>query len=257
MSISTKLILAKQRCGFTSAVLAQRAGVPVSTVNKILSGQTRRPSPQALERLCRVLGISLPYLLNDNIGDERFIAALCEGEGLRYLSSQEWAMVRDYGILTVQGREMVDVLLELLLALSPLPLPTGARRMLLCFQPVAQGQRGPLMDGFQYAPLDVALDSVTQQADFTILLTDRSMVPVYAPGTMLAVKREQAAPRQLGLFLLGRELFVRKLSRSSGRTKLVAINLEYKDIPVHPKDEFRCLATILGTVRDYVRLTPR
>ena len=76
MSISTKLILAKQRCGFTSAVLAQRAGVPVSTVNKILSGQTRRPSPQALERLCRVLGISLPYLLNDNIGDERFIAAL-------------------------------------------------------------------------------------------------------------------------------------------------------------------------------------
>ena len=166
-------------------------------------------------------------------------------------------MVRDYGTLTVQGRAMVDALLELLLSISPLPLPTGKRRLLLCFQPVAQGLRGPLMDGFRYAPLDVALDSVTEQADFCLLLTDRSMTPVYLPGTMLAVKRQPAGPNQLGLFLLGHELFLRKLSRSAGRTKLVAVNLEYKDIPVRPEENFHCLGTILGAVRDYIRLPPR
>lgn len=254
MSISVKLAAAKSRLGLTSAQLARRSGVPLSTVNKILYGYTRQPAPQTLDRLCRTLDISLNWLLEDNIPCGQYLPAHCEGAGLRYLSSQEWDLVRDYSVLTVQGRAMVDALLELLLALSPLPLPTGKRRLLLCFQPVAQGLRGPLMDGFQFAPLDVALDSVTGQADFCILLTDRSMAPVYLPGTMLAVKRQPARPNQLGLFLLGRELFFRKLSRSAGRTKLVAVSLEYKDIPVHPDEELRCLGTILGAVRDYIRL---
>ncbi|WP_297721923.1 S24 family peptidase [Intestinimonas sp.] len=257
MSISTKLTAAKHRLGFTSAELACRSGVPLSTVNKILSGQTRHPSPQALDQLCRTLGISLSYLLKDDIPGGQYIPVQCEETGLRYLSSQEWELVRDYGVLTVQGRAMVDSLLELLLNLSPLPLPTGKRRLLLCFQPAAQGLRGAYMDGFRYVPLDVTLDSVTEQADFCLLLTDRSMEPVYLPGTMLAVKRQPAGPNQLGLFLLGHELFFRTLSRSTGRTKLVAINLEYKDVPVRRSDELHCLGTILGAVRDYVRLPAR
>lgn len=257
MSMSVKLAAAKSRLGITSAELARRSKIPLSTVNKILSGQTRHPSPQSLERLCRALDISLDYLLEDNVPDSQYIPAQCEQTGLRYLSSQEWELVRDYGVLTVQGRAMVDALLELLLSLSPLPLPTGKRRLLLCFQPAAQGLRGPLMDGFRYTPLDVAVDSVTDQADFCLLLTDRSMEPVYLPGTMLAVKRQQAGPNQLGLFLLGHELFLRKLSRSAGRTKLVAISLEYKDIHVRPDEELHCMGTILGAVRDYVRLPSR
>lgn len=255
MSMSVKLAAAKSRLGLTSAQLARRAGVPLSTVNKILSGHTRQPAPQALDRLCRALDISLGWLLEDDIPSGQYLPAHCEGTGLRYLSSQEWDLVRDYSVLTVQGRAMMDTLLELLLALSPLPLPTGRRRLLLGFQPVAQGLRGPLMDGFRFDPLDVALDSVTEQADFCILLTDRSMAPVYLPGTMLAVKRQPARPNQLGLFLLGHELFFRKLSRSAERSKLVAVSLEYRDVPVHPDEKLRCLGTILGAVRDYVRLS--
>ena len=162
MSMSVKLAAAKSRLGLTSAQLARRSGVPLSTVNKILSGHTRQPSPQALDRLCRALGVSLGWLMEDDIPSGQYLPAHCEGTGLRYLSSQEWDLVRDYSVLTVQGRAMMDALLELLLALSPLPLPTGRRRLLLSFQPVAQGLRGPLMDGFRFAPLDVALDSVTE-----------------------------------------------------------------------------------------------
>ena len=254
MSLTNKLALAKRRCGLTSAALSRRSGVPLSTVNKILSGQTAHPAPQSLERLCRALDISMGYLLDDGIPDELFLSAQCEGDGLHYLSQQEWELVRDYGVLTVQGRQMVDALLETLLALSPLPLPTGRRRLLLCLQPVAQGQRGALMDSFEFGVLDVPADSVTEAADFAVLLTDGSMEPVYAPGTMLAVKREAVAANQLGLFLLGRELFPRKLSRSPGRTKLVAINISYKDVAVRPEDELSCMGAILGAVRDYVRL---
>ena len=254
MSMTSKLSLAKRRNGLTSAELACRSGVPLSTVNKILSGQTAHPSPQALERLCRALDISMGYLMDDTIPDDFYLAAQCEGNGLRYLSQQEWELVRDYGVLTVQGRQMVDVLLEMLLSLSPLPLPTGRRRLLLAFQPAAQGQRGALMDSFDFVILDTLSDCVTERADFAILLTDGSMAPVYAPGTMLAVKRGPVAANQLGLFLLNRELFPRKLSRSPGRTKLVAINLSCKDIPVRPEDELLCMGAILGAVRDYTRV---
>ena len=72
---------------------------------------------------------------------------------------------------------------------------------------------------------------------------------------MLAVKRGPVAANQLGLFLLNRELFPRKLSRSPGRTKLVAINISYKDVPVQPEDELSCIGAILGAVRDYIRLS--
>lgn len=255
MSMTNKLALAKRRCGLTSAALSRRSGVPLSTVNKILSGQTVHPAPQALERLCRALDISVAYLLDDTVPDELYLSAQCEGGGPRYLSRQEWELVRDYGVLTVQGRQMVDALLGMLLALSPLPLPTGRRRLLLYLQPVAQGQRGALMDSFEFGVLDVPADSVTEGADFAILLTDGSMAPVYTPGTMLAVKRGPVAANQLGLFLLNRELFPRKLSRSPGRTKLVAINISYKDVPVQPEDELSCIGAILGAVRDYIRLS--
>lgn len=255
MSMTNKLALAKRRCGLTSAALSRRSGVPLSTVNKILSGQTVHPAPQALERLCRALDISVAYLLDDTVPDELYLSAQCEGGGPRHLSRQEWELVRDYGVLTVQGRQMVDALLGMLLALSPLPLPTGRRRLLLYLQPVAQGQRGALMDSFEFGVLDVPADSVTEGADFAVLLTDGSMAPVYTPGTMLAVKRGPVAANQLGLFLLNRELFPRKLSRSPGRTKLVAINISYKDVPVQPEDELSCIGAILGAVRDYIRLS--
>lgn len=254
MSMTNKLSLAKRRSGLTSAALSRRSGVPLSTVNKILSGQTVHPSPQSLERLCQALDISMGYLLDDTIPDEYYLSAQCEGSSLHYLSQQEWELVRDYGVLTVQGRQMVDALLEMLLALSPLPLPTGRRRLLLCIQPIAQGQRGALMDGFDFSILDASSDCVTGGADFAVLLTDGSMAPVYAPGTMLAVKRGTVAVNQLGLFLHNRELFPRKLSRSSGRTKLVAINVSYKDILVRPEDELSCMGAILGAVRDYTRI---
>ena len=257
MSMTSKLTLAKRRSGLTSAALAHRSGVPLSTVNKILSGQTAHPSPQSLERLCRILGISMAYLLDDTIPDDHFLGVQCEDRSLHYLSQQEWDLVRDYGVLTVQGRQMMDALLATLLALSPLPLPTGRRRLLLCLQPAAQGQRGPLMDSFSFTVLEVASDCITERADFAILLTDGSMAPVYAPGTMLAVKRGAAGANQLGLFLLNRELFPRKLSRSPGRTKLVAISISYKDITVQPEDTFSCIGTILGAVRDYTRLSPQ
>lgn len=49
----------KEKSKLTSREIAEKSGVPESTVNKILSGQTESPNFQAVADIVRVLGGSL------------------------------------------------------------------------------------------------------------------------------------------------------------------------------------------------------
>ena len=113
------------------------------------------------------------------------------------------------------------------------------------------GRRGSFGEGFYVRPIQTLLDPVTREADFTVLLTSRALYPAFGPGTILGVSRVQPEHNQLGLFLVNREAFIRKLRRSRNKTKLVAVNLDYKDISLGERDELKCLGTVLGAVRDY------
>lgn len=45
--------------GLTTEELSQRSGIPIGTLNKILSGQTQDPKLETLKSLARVFGCSL------------------------------------------------------------------------------------------------------------------------------------------------------------------------------------------------------
>lgn len=45
--------------GLTTDELSQRSGVPIGTLNKILSGATKDPKLETLKAIARVLGLSL------------------------------------------------------------------------------------------------------------------------------------------------------------------------------------------------------
>ena len=63
----------KERTGWTTEELSNRSGVPVGTINKILSGETASPRYDTMEALNRafreeealMLGESAPYAAND------------------------------------------------------------------------------------------------------------------------------------------------------------------------------------------------
>ena len=55
---------ARRRAGFTQAELAQRAGVPKSTVGRIESG-VRVPSTEMVERLVRAAGLDVSVSLSE------------------------------------------------------------------------------------------------------------------------------------------------------------------------------------------------
>ena len=49
----------KNKLGMTTADLAEKSGVPLGTLNKILSGATKDPKLETLKAIARVLGLTL------------------------------------------------------------------------------------------------------------------------------------------------------------------------------------------------------
>lgn len=49
----------KKKLGMTSEELSEKSGVPIGTLNKILSGATKDPKLETLKAIARVLGLSL------------------------------------------------------------------------------------------------------------------------------------------------------------------------------------------------------
>lgn len=49
----------KKKLGITTEELSRRSGVPLGTLNKILSGATKDPKLETLKAIARVLGCSL------------------------------------------------------------------------------------------------------------------------------------------------------------------------------------------------------
>ncbi len=64
MSISSIVREARRRAGLTQAELAERAGVPKSTVGRIESG-ARVPSTEMVERLVRASGLDVSVSLTE------------------------------------------------------------------------------------------------------------------------------------------------------------------------------------------------
>ncbi len=64
MSISNLVREARRRAGFTQTELAERAGVPKSTVGRIESG-ARVPSTEMVERLVRAAGLDVSVSLSE------------------------------------------------------------------------------------------------------------------------------------------------------------------------------------------------
>lgn len=49
----------KKKLGMTTEELSEKSGVPIGTLNKILSGATKDPKLETLKAIARVLGLSL------------------------------------------------------------------------------------------------------------------------------------------------------------------------------------------------------
>lgn len=67
MSIGENLKALQEKAGMTTAELAEKANLPIDTINKIRAGTTRNPNADTISRLATALGVPADLLLGEGL----------------------------------------------------------------------------------------------------------------------------------------------------------------------------------------------
>lgn len=241
-----KLAYLKKICRLTTEQTAQLSHIPVGTLNKIFSGQTKHPAAEHMDRISQVFRVSVHYLLDDELPTECCFSAYTE-DGLFSLSAEEARFVTQYRRLDAGAKQALTAMASLLRVPAGLLAGTVPVRRTFCYtSPAPEGVPRPLRP-----ILLPETDPAVRQADFTVLLRDGCMEPIYPSGSVLLCRRGPVGKEDYGLYQLNHNLFLRRSVRRRGVTRLVAPNLEYKDILVAETDFLDCLGVITGPVCGY------
>ena len=132
MSMTEKLAYIKKLRHLTTEEIARHSGVPVGTLNKIFSGQTRHPAAEPMARLAQSLRVPIRYLLDDALPLECYIS-LNGNDGPILLSDEEIRLLMRLRELEPRSRRAMGIMAELLGAPAPCLAGGIATRHLFCF----------------------------------------------------------------------------------------------------------------------------
>lgn len=90
----------RRRAGLTIDELAEKSGVPKSTINKIIGGTTKAPTLENVKSIARALGVRLADFDNEPELADMFSAA-------------EQDVIQKYRLLDPYGKEAVDSILNI------------------------------------------------------------------------------------------------------------------------------------------------
>lgn len=92
----------KKKLNLTTEELSSRSGVPIGTLNKILSGATKDPKLETLKAIARVLGLSLnDFDDSPSVPTQTAVAAHKEGENF---TEEELKKIEEYKKLLLAAR---------------------------------------------------------------------------------------------------------------------------------------------------------
>ena len=242
--LAEKLAYLKKLRRLTTEQAARLTGVPVGTLNKIFSGQTRHPAAEHLAKLARLFRVPMSYLLDDEVPADRCYAA--QGEEAPFaLSAEEVRLVALCRRLDESARRSLAAMAGLLsVPARPLAGMVPVRRT-FCWTAPGRSDQPP-------RPILIPENAPgAAGADFAAVLADCSMEPVWPPGTVLLCRRGSCGREEYGLYRLEGTLLVRRLVRRKGGAKLVSPNLRCRDIPVEEDCMPECLGGVLGPVRGF------
>ncbi len=243
--LSEKLRLLKEREGFTTQMLADYSGVPLGTLNKILSGATKDPSLKTVERLARLFGLPMRYFC-DVYPRGQSRAALLEQEVEQplLLTEEEYQLI--WSLRRITGRER-RILLTMVKTFDTLHRPGDSNELVLpCYLPTrAEGGR-TAVDSISVRHISVKDNETARAADFAVVLYGSAMEPAYYTGEVLAVSRRPARQDEIGLFNLDGEGYIRLYQRVRGGVRLAALNRAFPNVAVEEGSQFSCLGTVLG-----------
>jgi len=247
----------------TNEELAEKTGIAMGTLSKILAGISESPKLSNFVAICEALNCSLDYIMYG-------IEENCNNYTL---SDEEIYLVETYRMLDARGQETVDAALQQQCALagvqrrpaaktarvlSPEPLGTrlsaaylsndngfGKRTLPLYDLPVSAGV-GVALDGDSTEEITVSDNARTREADFALRISGNSMEPRYRDGDILLVQETESVEfGELGIFILDGNGFFKVF----GGDRLYSLNPEYGDILLKDFDDVRVAGKVIGKLK--------
>lgn len=183
MDFLQKLDSLKRLKGDSDASLARRSGLPYSTVRGLYEKNSNNVKLPTLMKLSEYFGVSIDYLVKDDIELERQLQ-------LSMFSDDAFQMLSDFDDLDEFGKKAVRAVLDVQMermevdAVKPLP---GFVCLPHFDSPAAAGE--PLWAEGNYRYLRYPMDARSENADFTVKLSGHSMEPDYPDGCTVFVRR--------------------------------------------------------------------
>ncbi len=259
-----KKLKAQQK--MTNETLANRSGIPLGTLSKILAGMSDSPKLSTIVAICNVLGCSVEYVVSgapDNTNNYT-------------LSGEEIRMIEDFRRLDPVSRSVVEVVIAKELergetavtevaasekgsarVLRPLhtastagryageKVRTGKRSVLLYELPVSAGV-GVYLDESHAQSISIPETEKTEYADYALRISGNSMEPKYHDGDILLVQQTDSVEvGELGIFLLDGSGFFKVY----GGDSLISLNESYAPIPLKDYEDVRCKGRVVGRLK--------
>lgn len=222
----------KKQTGINTKELAVRSGVPLGTLNKLLSGQTDKPKLDTLEKIAAALGTTVRYLSDGEDGADT--AAITEKFRRLDKKGKE-------AVLKAADAELARMDAEAKRAASDV----GLKRKIFIYDVPVSAGLGSFLDSSHSSSINLVINDVTDRADYAVRVSGDSMEPRYFDGDIVIVESCGQIPEgKVGIFLYNGESYIKKF----GGDRLRSVNPKYKDIVFKENDDIRCLGLVLGTV---------
>lgn len=249
----------------TNDQLAERSGIPLGTLSKLLAGMSDSPKLSNMVALCGALGCTIEYIVNGTP----------ENNNNYTLSAAEIKMVEDYRRIDRFGRSAVDAVLaieverlaaaslgteqneteksaKILKAIPSVnryagePAPrTGKRQISLYELPVSAGV-GVYLEESRAETISIPDSVKTVDADYALRISGNSMEPKYHNGDILLVQAaDHVEDGELGIFLLDGSGFFKVFSGD----RLISLNPEYGPILLKDFTDVRCKGRVIGRLK--------
>lgn len=255
MELGELISFYRRRAGLTIDELADKSGVPKSTINKIIGGTTKAPTLENVKSIAKALGVRLA-----DFDSEPELADM--------FSTTEQDIIKKYRLLSPNWKKAVDGVLDI--GYQEYEEQQAARKEQM-EQAAAdlrevrkQIEAGKLIDfekiRFSVPGFSMPMSAGTGQeagqeypenyklvkepprgTSYIATVSGNSMEPTYHDGDLLFIHAcEEIREGQIGVFLMDGRQWVKEL----GDGELISHNTEYP--PIRMRDDIRCQGLVLG-----------
>lgn len=227
--------------GITQDELAEKSGVPKSTLSKITAGINTNPTLETVKAIVSALGCTLNDL------DDTVLARV---------DLRERKLLMKYHELSPNGKDIIDTTVDKLLEYEREQSQKFIqqyneeyskelihyRQIPLSIYTVSAGT-GAFLDSEHYEIIEIPDTPETKPANFAIKTKGDSMEPVYYDNDIILVKQQPCIEiGEIGVFNLKGEGYIKKL----GNGELISLNPKYPPIKISESDNLRVSGKVIG-----------